>query len=196
MARDLISDAEWAFFEPFIRAVRQPNGRKPFDHRRVLDGVFWIARTGAPWRNLHEEFGKWGSVFHQFRRWTLAVLWQTILEVLSTEQRTDDPLTGRRLRSIRREVTTPLSGRTIRRLAQKGDPGASSWALFGVVLRKRLSGEGSRGGFTTKIHLLTNGSGLPMKAEINCGQVSDYRGYDAVMEDDLPQPKVLMADRG
>lgn len=35
-----------------------------------------------------------------------------------------------------------------------------------------------------------------MKAEITPGQVSDYRGYDAVMDDDLPQPKVLMADRG
>ena len=35
-----------------------------------------------------------------------------------------------------------------------------------------------------------------MKAEITAGQVSDYRGYDAVMDDDLPQPKVLMADRG
>ena len=35
-----------------------------------------------------------------------------------------------------------------------------------------------------------------MKAEITGGQVSDYRGYDAVMDDDLPQPKVLLADRG
>ncbi len=35
-----------------------------------------------------------------------------------------------------------------------------------------------------------------MKAEVTAGQVSDYRGYDAVMHDDLPQPKVLMADKG
>ena len=86
MARDLISDVEWAFFEPFIRAIRQPNGRKPLDHRRVLDGVFWIARTGAPWRDLPEEFGKWGSVYRQFRRWTLAGLWQMILEVLNDSE--------------------------------------------------------------------------------------------------------------
>lgn len=83
MARNLMSDVEWAFFEPFIRATRQPNGRKPMNHRRVLDGVFWIARTGAPWRDLPEEFGKWGSVYRQFRRWTLAGLWQMILEVLN-----------------------------------------------------------------------------------------------------------------
>lgn len=67
LARNLMSDAEWAFFEPFIKSIRQPNGRKPVDHRRVLP----------------EEFGKWGSVYRQFRRWTLAGLWQTILEVLN-----------------------------------------------------------------------------------------------------------------
>ena len=90
MARNLMSNSEWAFFEPFIRAIRQPNGRKPVDHRRVLDGVFWIARTGAPWRDLPEEFGKWGSVYRQFRRWTLAGLWQTILEVLNDSETVPD----------------------------------------------------------------------------------------------------------
>jgi transposase len=85
-----MSDTEWAFFEPFIGAIRQPNGRKPADHRLVLDGVFWIARTGAPWRDLPEEFGKWGSVYRQFRRWTLAGLWQMILEVLNDSETVPD----------------------------------------------------------------------------------------------------------
>ncbi|CUH10114.1 Transposase [Jannaschia seosinensis] len=49
----------------------------------MLDGVFWIARTGSPWRDLPEEFGKWSSVYRQFRRWTLAGLWETILEALN-----------------------------------------------------------------------------------------------------------------
>ena len=83
MARDRMSDAEWAFFEPFVTAIRRPNGRRPVDHRLVLDGVFWIARTGAPWRDLPEEFGKWSSVYRQFRRWTLAGLRELILEALN-----------------------------------------------------------------------------------------------------------------
>lgn len=83
MARGLMSDEEWAFFEPFIRGVRARNGRQGADHRRVLDGVFWIARTGSPWRDLPEEFGKWSSVYRQFRRWTLAGLWEAILEALN-----------------------------------------------------------------------------------------------------------------
>lgn len=48
LARDLMSDEEWAFFERFILTVRAPNGRKPTNHRLVLDGIFWIARTGSP----------------------------------------------------------------------------------------------------------------------------------------------------
>ena len=85
-----MSDAEWAFFEPFLKAIRNPNGRKPSDHRLVLDGIFWIARTGAPWRDLPEEFGKWSSVYRQFRRWTLAGLWQMILEVLNDSETVPD----------------------------------------------------------------------------------------------------------
>ena len=83
LARDLMSDEEWAFHERFILAVRAPNGRKPVNHRLVLDGIFWIARTGSPWRDLPEEFGKWSSVYRQFRRWTLARLWERILEALN-----------------------------------------------------------------------------------------------------------------
>lgn len=85
MARGLMSDAEWACFEPFIRGARARNGRQGADHRRVLDGVFWIAPTGSPWRDLPEEFGKWSSVYRQFRRWTLAGLWETILEALNED---------------------------------------------------------------------------------------------------------------
>ena len=69
-----MSDEEWAFFERFILDARGPNGRKPNNHRLVLDGIVWVARTGTPWRDLPEEFGKWSSVYRQFRRWTLAGL--------------------------------------------------------------------------------------------------------------------------
>ena len=78
-----MDDAEWAFFEPFIVAIRGRGGRPATDHRLVLDAVFWIARTGSPWRDLPEEFGKWSSVYRQFRRWTLASLWEMILEALN-----------------------------------------------------------------------------------------------------------------
>ena len=47
-----------AFFERFLLSARAPNGRKPTSHLLGLDGIFWIARTGAAWRDLPEEFGK------------------------------------------------------------------------------------------------------------------------------------------
>ncbi|MBW6416880.1 transposase [Celeribacter sp. PS-C1] len=78
-ARDLMAEEEWAFFERFILAVRAPNGRNRTNHRVVLDGIFWIARTGAPWRDLPGAFGKWSSVYRQFRRRTLAGLWEDIM---------------------------------------------------------------------------------------------------------------------
>jgi len=87
-----MSDEEWAFFERFILTVRAPNGRKPTNHRLVLDGIFWIALTGAPWRDLPEEFGKWSSVYRQFRRWTLAWLWEEIMEALNESGAVPDAL--------------------------------------------------------------------------------------------------------
>lgn len=88
---NLTSDEEWTFLEGFIRAVRHPTGRNPADHRLVLEGIFcWSVirhsfetwhgtSTGAPWRDLPEEFGKWSLVYRQFRR-TWAGLCEDILE--------------------------------------------------------------------------------------------------------------------
>lgn len=83
MARLLMEDVEWAFFQPCLIAVRGRGGRPGSDHRRVLDAIFWIARTGSPWRDLPGEFGKWASVYRQFRRWTPAGLWEPVLDALN-----------------------------------------------------------------------------------------------------------------
>ncbi len=92
MIRGLMSDEEWAFFEPFVIETGPKRGRPPKDHRRVLDGVFWIARTGAPWRDLPPEFGTWSSVYRQFRRWTLSGLWELMLEALNEADGAPDSL--------------------------------------------------------------------------------------------------------
>ena len=76
MVRGLMLDEEWGFFEPFVTASGPKSGRPAKSHRLVLDGVFWIARTGAPWRDLPNDFGTWNSVYRQFRRWILVGLWE------------------------------------------------------------------------------------------------------------------------
>ena len=78
-----MSDEEWAFFAPFVIETGSRRGRRPSNHRLVLDGVFWIARTGSPWRDLHDYFGKWATVYKQFRRWTLSGVWDVLLAALN-----------------------------------------------------------------------------------------------------------------
>ena len=92
MIRELMGDDEWAFFEPFVVETGPKRGRPPRDHRRVLDGVFWIARTGAQWRDLPDYFGSWSSVYRQFRRWTLSGLWDLLLEALNDTEAVPDSL--------------------------------------------------------------------------------------------------------
>ena len=58
-------------------------GRRRRDHRLVLDGVLWIARTSTAWRGLSSHFGEWNSVYLQFRRWTLAGVWDVMLAALN-----------------------------------------------------------------------------------------------------------------
>jgi transposase len=83
LIRGLLTDEQWAFFEPFVIETGTLRGRPPRDHRRTLDAVFWIARTGAPWRDLPEELGRWNSVHRQYRRWTASGLWDLILDALA-----------------------------------------------------------------------------------------------------------------
>ncbi|MFD2439555.1 IS5 family transposase [Paracoccus kondratievae] len=174
LARDLMSDEEWAFHERFILAIRAPNGRKPTNHRLVLDGIFWIASTGSPWRDLPDEFGRWSSVYRQFRRWTLAGLWEGMLEALNANGLAPDAL-------------QMIDSTVVRAHHQAaGAKGGTPRQGFGR----------SRGGFTTKVHLRVNGAGLPMRSDITPGETSDYRGFDLVMDDNLPEPCVLLADRG
>jgi transposase len=62
-----MSDEVWASFERLMFAARATKERKATNLRLVLEGIFWIARTGAPWQDLPEEFGKRSSVYRQFR---------------------------------------------------------------------------------------------------------------------------------
>lgn len=89
MVRGLLSDEEWAFFAPFVIESGLLRGRRPRDHRRTLDAIFWIARTGAPWRDLPEELGNWNSVHRLYRRWTINGLWDLMLAALADGGRND-----------------------------------------------------------------------------------------------------------
>ena len=87
-----MTDEEWAFFAPFLTENRSLGGRPPLDHRRVLDAILWITRTGSPWRDLPGELGNWNSVFRQYRRWTDTAVWDVMLAALAESEASDNTI--------------------------------------------------------------------------------------------------------
>lgn len=80
-----ISDEVWALLEPLLPGRRGQWGGIAQDNRRFINAVFWILRTGAPWRDLPPAYGKWGTVYQRFRRWRDNGTWENILEALVDE---------------------------------------------------------------------------------------------------------------
>ena len=68
MVRRILSDSQWARVASLLPGKDGDPGRSATDNREFLEAVLWIARTGAPWRDLPDEFGLWNSVFQRFRR--------------------------------------------------------------------------------------------------------------------------------
>lgn len=89
-AEDGMSDLEWSLVASLVLDNSQKRGRPSFDKRRSLDGIFWIARTGAAWRDLPAIYGSWNSVHRQHRRWSSARLWRRMGEALNRIEPTVD----------------------------------------------------------------------------------------------------------
>ncbi|MBG0808379.1 transposase [Methylosinus sp. H3A] len=89
MIDDRLDDDEWALCARFVIETGAKRGRPPRDHRRVIDGVLWIALTGAAWRDLPPEFGNWSSVYRQFLRWSESGLWRVLLAEATCAERAD-----------------------------------------------------------------------------------------------------------
>ena len=115
-----MSDEEWSCLEPFVIERGARSGRRPRDHRLVLDGIFWIARTGVAWRDLHEHFGKWSSVYRQFRRWTVSGLWELVLEAFNDSGGGNPSL---------QMIDSTIIRATLVQPALKGDSAPGSWPL-------------------------------------------------------------------
>src|SRR5258705_13015023 len=88
MARYDLSDEEWAVLEPLLPPERCDRAGNPYrPHRTVLNGIFWILLSGAPWRDLPERYGPWTTVYDRFRRWRHAEVFQKMLNALAAQAR-------------------------------------------------------------------------------------------------------------
>ncbi len=84
MTRRVLNDAHWAIIEPFCLGKKSDPGQTGRDARLFLEAVLWIVRTGAQWRELPDEFGKWNSVFKRFRRWVRADTFYRMFKALAS----------------------------------------------------------------------------------------------------------------
>jgi len=78
-----VSDDEWALIGPLLPAERGRGCRPAGDNRRYFEGMVWTARTGAQWRHLPDEYGKWNSVFRRYRRWVSTGVFDAMLETFA-----------------------------------------------------------------------------------------------------------------
>ena len=92
--RHELTDDQWHQLEPLLPPQRPRTGRPAKEHRTVLNGILWVLRTGAPWRDLPERYGPWRTVYSRFRRWQEAGIWDQILRTLQEEAAHDDTLDG------------------------------------------------------------------------------------------------------
>ena len=85
-----VSDQQWALLEPLLPVPKkQPggSGRPPRDLREIVDAIFYVNRTGCPWRYIPKSFGPWNTAYTYFNRWSKAGIWDTIMEQLRAQER-------------------------------------------------------------------------------------------------------------
>jgi transposase len=85
MYRGELTHEQWARLKPLLPAQKPRTGRPANSHRKMLDGMLWIARTGAPWRDLPARYGSWRTVASRFYRWRQAGILTRVLATLQAQ---------------------------------------------------------------------------------------------------------------
>jgi transposase len=83
LPRHAISDADWDRVRHLLPGQPGQHGKVARDNRLFLDAVLWVAKTGAPWRDLPDRLGNWNSVYQRFARWARKGVWARVLEALA-----------------------------------------------------------------------------------------------------------------
>jgi len=83
VSRGDLSEAEWRLLRDLLPAERGRKSRPAGDNRLIVNGILWRIRTGAPWRDVPEKYGKWMTVYQRFRRWSEAGIWEVVAMTLA-----------------------------------------------------------------------------------------------------------------
>ena len=84
-----LRDDQWNAIKDSLPGKASDRGRSGKDNRAFIRSVMWIARTGAPWRALPKDYGKWSSVHKRFIRWAKGGVWQMIFNTLCMDEDTE-----------------------------------------------------------------------------------------------------------
>jgi transposase len=85
MARGDLTDAAWTKIQPLLPDNAGKRGGRFKDHRQVLNGILWVIRTGAPWRDIPERYGPYQTCYDRFLRWQKNGVWQQILTAMQQQ---------------------------------------------------------------------------------------------------------------
>ena len=192
MSRHNLTEFEWNAIRRYLPAERSGKVGRPWKpHRTVINGILFVLHTGVPWEDLPAEFGKYKTVYNRFRRWVKSGLWSRIFEAL------------------------------IDRTVRAGEIDFELWCVDGTVVRAHRAASGapkaketakenpakhalgrSRGGYSTKLHFLTDGQGIPIGVIATAGQRNEGPEFENVMQACLintfrkaKRPKALAADK-
>ena len=166
--RYALTDREWNIIQPILPS--KPRGIPRVDDRRVINGILWVLRSGAPWRDLPDRYGPYTTCYNRFVRWRRARVWDRIMDRLSAAH----------------NASVQMIDTSVVRVHQHGACIANSG---GQHIGR------SRGGLTSKIHVVVDANGLPVQLGLTSGQVHDNRLCSVLLRQ-LPRRARLLADRG
>lgn len=166
--RYALTDREWNIIQPILPS--KPRGVPRVDDRRVINGILWILRSGAPWRDLPDRYGSYTTCYNRFVRWRRAHVWDRIMDRLSAAH----------------DASVQMIDTSVVRVHQHGACVANSG---GQHIGR------SRGGLTSKIHVVVDANGLPVQLGLTSGQAHDNRLCSVLLRR-LPRRARLLADRG
>ena len=163
-----LSDYEWTAIKPML--PNKPRGVRRVNDRRVLNGIFWVLRSGAPWRDLPETYGPCTTCYNRFVRWRRAGVWDQIMDALAAGN----------------DAAVQMIDTSVVRVHQHG-------ACIADNNHQDIGR--SRGGLTSKIHAVVDTNGLPVHLALTPGEAHDNRLCSVLLSALLPQT-MLLSDRG
>jgi len=80
-----LTNEEWEKIASLLPPQKPKTGRPASDHRRIVNGILWVKRTGASWRRLPPRYGSWRTVACRFYRWRKRGIWDRVFAVIQRQ---------------------------------------------------------------------------------------------------------------